>query len=187
MPKPETLIGSCTRADTESSYSCAKSWNLTECKPGSNVCTNRGRFHHAISRLGLTPLNTTDEWDLLNHHNMTIHPTTQPVFFLELSQSADDEDEESQEQLRRDLQAFLDIPYLPPRKPYHVPYTRIDGEIDICEDQYQHVRQVLLGHGQEASQWILRYLLYSPQAIVSSRDRFVQLVQQWATDPCESQ
>lgn len=178
---PNKMIGSCWLTDKTAEYRC-----FTE--PGCDrhkysVCTHRAQFHHAISRLGLTPLSTEEEWTILDYHNMTIDRTAGDVFFMELTQlyaSA-----ERKGQLRNDLSQFLDIDDLPSMPDYQVPYERIEGEIDICEAEHDEVRRVLLLQAQKASTWIQTYLLKSPRAIVSSRSYFIELIETWKNDPCD--
>lgn len=186
MMHPNDLIGSCWK-HSKSDYRCLK-------QPGCDtqklsVCTNRAQYHHGLSRLGLTPLNTDHEWDLLDHHSMTIDPTSSKVFLMELNQ-LHTPDEEKREQLRVDLQSFLgleddDNNALPPIPQYDTPpYHRVEGEIDICEAQYARVRKVLLSHGQRSSEWIQQYLMKSSRLVVSSRPYLLELLETYKTDPC---
>jgi len=184
MPPPSTLIGSCIFGHgNNSSYCCS---GVVPCHNGDNVCTHRTRYHHAISRLGLTPLSSEREWDLLDHHKMTIHPVMQPVFFIEVNQLSVQKHPQRTEQLRQDLQAFLNVSQLPPVPTYHQPYERVPhAEIDICQAEYKPIRKALVQNGIRASTWIKEYLLESPMAIVSSREYFLELLETWKQDPCE--
>lgn len=44
------------------------------CLEGVIFCTGQTNYQHYLSRLGLTPMNTPEELDLLDHHHMSIHP-----------------------------------------------------------------------------------------------------------------
>lgn len=161
MPLLEHLIGKCH-------------------KKNDGVCTDRAQFHHAISRLGLTPMNTTEELALLDEPDVaTLHPTSQKVFFLEVNQMKEDSGV-----LRRDLKRFLGVRDLPTMPTHNVTYESAEGEIDICHSNYTKVRKVLIEHGQRASQWIIDYLLTSDNAVVSSREEFIDHVKAWQSDPC---
>lgn len=165
MPPPERLIGTCKR------------WDY-------GVCTDRAQFHHAMSRLGLTPMNTTDELELLDH-NWTIEPTRQKVFILDVTQMNASDDKGGAEALQRDLQDFLQVDSLPPMPQHDVSSReRFEGEIDICKEEHDELRKILVQHGQRARQWILKYLLQSDRAVVSSRQHFVEILETWKTDPC---
>jgi hypothetical protein len=43
------------------------------CVKDVTFCTGQTNYHQYLSRLGLTPMNTPEEWDLLDHHDMSIH------------------------------------------------------------------------------------------------------------------
>ncbi len=45
-----------------------------KCLQDAPFCTGQASFHQFLSRLGLTPMNTPEELELLDHHNMSIHP-----------------------------------------------------------------------------------------------------------------
>ena len=45
-----------------------------KCLKDVAFCTGGASFHQFLSRLGLTPMNTTEELDLLDYHHMSIHP-----------------------------------------------------------------------------------------------------------------
>jgi len=195
MLPPDLLIGSCWKgkAYANSSYSCHPESDKGCDTKKHTVCTNQARFHQVISRLGLTPL-SSKEWDLLDHHTMTIVPQHNSVLFIELTQLWYDESENStNSQVQSVLQQFIGLTDLPPLPTYHVPYERVDdddgddvGEIDICNDMYRDLRKLLVSHGQRASEWIVDYLLQSDRVIVSNRDEFIHLMQQWKLDPCVS-
>jgi hypothetical protein len=175
---PEAMVGSCfLRNDVD--YSCMPMVDST-CDPRKRgVCTNRAQFHHAISRLVLTNLTTKEEWELLDHHTMTLEPTLHPVLFIELDQmNARDEE------VRETLKDFLGVQDLPPMPQYTPTYTKVQGEINICDDRYDDLRTLLVSHGHRASKWILEYLLRSPKAIVVSRQEFVDSLGLWKVDPC---
>ncbi len=46
----------------------------TQCLKSAEFCSGEASFHQYLSRLGLTPMNTTEELYLLDHHHMSIHP-----------------------------------------------------------------------------------------------------------------
>lgn len=151
------------------------------------VCTDRAQFHHAMSLLGLTPMNTSAELTLLNRSttsgDVIMEPTRQQVFLLEISQ-LDVADSMQAETLRQDLESFLQVDHIPAMPQHDRLYDRVEGEIDICSEEYTEVRQVLIQHGHNARQWMVEYLLQSNRVMVSSRQQFLEILEAWSTDPC---
>lgn len=151
------------------------------------VCTDRAQFHHAMSLLGLTPMNTSAELTLLNRTVMTGHVIMEPiqphVFLLDFSQM-NVADSMQAETLRQDLESFLEVDHIPTMPQYERLDDRVEGEIDICSEEYTEVRQVLIQHGYQASQWMVEYLLQSNRVVVSSRQQFLEILETWSTDPC---
>jgi hypothetical protein len=58
--------------------------------------------------------------------------------------------------------------------------------IEICEPRYNDLRDELMKNAKEASTWILRYFLQSPDVVVSSPEYFNELMVSWSVDPCET-
>mmetsp|Transcript_2151 Transcript_2151/g.3900 ORF Transcript_2151/g.3900 Transcript_2151/m.3900 type:complete len:366 (-) Transcript_2151:177-1274(-) len=182
MPPPAELIGPCV---DDSPYVCSFNCTLTRT---TQVCTDRTRFHHALSRLGKTPMNTRAEKRMLNHQ-MSIHSLSDAkVFILDVDQM-EGEDFTLTNQLRDDIQQFLELEHaLPPMK--HVPSktTQMQKDrIDICERKYKFIRDILIQNGAEASEWIQTYFLQSPDVYLSSRDKFIYMIDQWKSDPCDTE
>jgi Sulfotransferase domain len=167
LPPPQNLLGRCNVYIKE-------------------VCTDRAQFHHAMSLLGLTPMNTSAELALLNRtttEHVVMEPTPQQVFLLEISQM-DVSDSIGAETLRHELETFLQVDHIPAMPPYDSRYDRVEGEIDICGEEYAEVRQGLIQHGQQARQWMVEYLLQSNRVMVSSRQHFLEILETWTKDPC---
>ena len=58
-------------------------------------------------------------------------------------------------------------------------------KIDICDEPYVPLRQVLMEQAVNASRWIRKFFVESPDVVVSSRDYFVHtLMPSWERDPC---
>lgn len=81
---PEEYIGICHEAcdenDSSSSLSSSGSFETIVTRKSSqpcleevSFCTGNTNYHQYLSRLGLTPMNTQEELDLLDHHGMSIH------------------------------------------------------------------------------------------------------------------
>ena len=70
MPETEMLIGNCG-FDCDDSNNQLRNYT-TGCVTTlqyKSLCTEMAKFHVQLARLGFTPLNTTDELDLLQHVN----------------------------------------------------------------------------------------------------------------------
>jgi hypothetical protein len=100
MPKPQHLIGKCPSSRTrtivtgnENDWSNLKDGILNHDDPflirgnPHKLCTDRSRFHFALSRLGKTPMNSTDELELLHYHKLKVHnfPKNR-IFLMEIGQ-----------------------------------------------------------------------------------------------------
>lgn len=91
LPPPEEYMGICLEAcegGQSSSFSSpqpppsssetfetllARKQETPRCLEGVTFCTGYTNYHQYLSRLGLTPMNTPEELDLLDHHGMSIH------------------------------------------------------------------------------------------------------------------
>jgi len=187
VPHPKELIGACYDG---SEYLCTDHCG-TERPGNTKICTNRANFHHSLSRLGKTPMDTPEEMRLLNH-GMSIVPQKGKVFLMEISQLFPDH--ESSLNLREDISDFLDLKYdLHQLHPRHGTGTQnheyTDNErkkafVDICDDEYAPVREILVEQGKDAAEWIRNYFLKSEDVVVSSRQEFLKLLDKWGEDPC---
>ena len=175
-PNPLSLIGNC-------GHQC-----FDDCVPkvGENrgVCTRKSYFHYGLSRFMLTPMNTEEELDLLDHIDWSKHPGLRGnIFLLEIGQIGD-MNMTRRGQLTNGLEDFLGLETnsvtIPPRNPNR----EKEHHFDVCEDRYQPVRDVLVEMGTKASKWIQEYLLKSPRVVVSNRDHFLELINKWQSDPC---
>eukprot|EP00562_Extubocellulus_spinifer_P004880 CAMPEP_0178531714 /NCGR_PEP_ID=MMETSP0696-20121128/33580_1 /TAXON_ID=265572 /ORGANISM="Extubocellulus spinifer, Strain CCMP396" /LENGTH=505 /DNA_ID=CAMNT_0020163647 /DNA_START=78 /DNA_END=1595 /DNA_ORIENTATION=+ len=192
VPHPNDLIGACY---DESPYLCIDDCEPEERPGNSKLCTDRANFHHSLSRLGKTPMNTPEELQLLDH-DMSIVPQKGKVFLMESSQLIPENP--SSEYLAEDISRFLDLKYdlrpLKDREGYgpeshqykHAGDAR-HAFIDICDDEFEPVREVLVQQGKEASLWIKNYFLKSEDVVVSSPRRFVKLLDKWSVDPCRKE
>ena len=115
---------------------------------------------------------------------MTIHPTKQKVFLLEMAQWID-YDNKHAKALQHDLSLFLGGTLLPRHKYKPEKHVRYDAEINICDKQHLPVREVLMSHSKKVSKWILKYLMKNPQIVVLSRSYFIELIKKYEKDPCD--
>jgi hypothetical protein len=152
------------------------------CKSGTyGICTDETLFHHHLALLGKTPM-TKDEFELFKPQlkdppQFTKHKRSPNKLFLyEISQLHD-------EPFRHDLSSFLGLnETLPELVQSSRPKSKA---MDICQPRYKELRRVLLKNGQAASTWIRTYFMDHPDVVVSSPNRFRELLSTWMVDPCE--
>jgi len=189
IPHPNELIGACYDG---SEYLCTE--NCGSMMPGnSKICTDRANFHHSLSRLGKTPMDTPEELQLLGH-GMSIVPQKGKVFLMESSQLIPEN--ASSERLSEDISTFLDLKYdlrpLKDREGYGTESHQYKDDeakeafIDICDDEFLPLREVLVQQGEEAALWIKNYFMKSEDVIVSHPDEFLKLLDKWGEDPCRA-
>jgi len=188
MPHTDDLIGPSEINYPYSQWNCSK-----KCPSGNqNVYSDRANFHWSMSRLGKTPMTTVEELRLLHHHNMSIERIKNKVFVVENRQLL--EGHPSSQNFTADLRDFLGLhSNLRPLKPWApIPaeekYSNKEAaarRIDICDDQHKRIRKLLVESGKNAAKWIQEYFLRSPDVVVTSRELFVELLNDWKLDPCD--
>jgi hypothetical protein len=165
-------------------------------KKSYGVCTNRASFHTSLSHLGKTALTKTEQ-ELFPAYSKRWYGKkmnlSNRVFFYEVEQ-LNDKNASRAQVFRKDLQRFLylrkPLPpmvwFKPGRKNVDYEYQkRVDeNKIDICDDQFAKLREVLLGHAVNVSKWVRRHFLSSDTVHVSSRDHFESILENWKHDPC---
>jgi hypothetical protein len=107
------------------------------------------------------------------------------VFLYDMAQ-LEDKNQNRSDILLDDLRSFLRVtkPFSQKvRKEKRIVSNAI--RIDICDVEYDHLREVLLVTGVEASRWIRRFFVHAEGVTVSSPDFMDQLLAKWEEDPCE--
>lgn len=116
------------------------------------------------------------------------------VFLYEVSQLSDDSSGR-EGQFRVDLQSFLGLrqPIEPliwfkPGRQHSdekVIQRTNSKKINICDEKYEGLRNVLMEQAVNASRWIREFFVNSPDVTVSSPEYFVKtLMPSWEQDPC---
>ena len=137
---------------------------------------------------------------------------TNPVFFMEMSQLSD-EDEERSSNFRYDLARFLGLPnpntIIPSKITKSMPNFNRDGnkvdtddddqaikeeerkrhKIDICDARYQPLREELMSISRNASLWFRNYfMIYGPKqgnVFISNYEHLHETFEtKWMIDPC---
>ena len=56
--------------------------------------------------------------------------------------------------------------------------------IDLCDNEYNPVREILIKQGKDAAEWTRSYIIKSDDVVVSIRKEFLKLLDKWGEDPC---
>jgi hypothetical protein len=166
MPPPETLIGKLKRGMV-------------------GVATDESKFHLHLDNLGKT-LHSSEELKLLswgNEKKVDVPKMRNPVFLYEVNQLRDT-NETRAAIFSADLRDYLALTndFQPMSTKRGPTYSKA---IEICESKYKDLRRDLMKNSREASTWIRKYFLKSPDVTVSSPDYFNALLVSWMTDPCD--
>ena len=186
-PPTSELLGACAEG-TPYHYGNTGPKGEVEDERQTSVCTDGAKFHHSLSRLGKTPMDTPEELALLGLHTMSIHPMPgAKIFLMEIGQF-DAEDTVHANQLLADMKDFLELEHELPPLPEHSSKNLQEEiqelAINICDDEHAFVRAELVQTGREAYRWIKDYFLQSPDVTVSAEEHFLGLMEQWQYDPC---
>ena len=157
------------------------------------VNTDRSRFHISLSKLGKTPL-SEDEKLLLKPGfvKSNVQKSNTTIFIYDVDQLNNDDNVQP---FRAELQRFLDLDRELPELPHVVPGANRTGvalkkvtklKIDICQERYDNLRNVLLENGKQAQEWILKYFIESDDVTVPLKNIFIDIVKNWANDPCST-
>jgi hypothetical protein len=173
-------------------------WNDTNC-----VGVAKGWFHVYLAALGKVPYpgEWKEEYPMYLTDSRPRVPN--PVFLYESQQlvfgnahdidnTATSSTSEYARQFRIDLQRLLglndSLPVILPRtKPdlEHFSKRQQQRKIRICHAKYLPLRTELMRIARQASVWIRKEFLKSPDVHISSPDYFQTLLQGWMVDPCE--
>jgi len=161
----------------------------------SDVCTLTSTFHYALSRLGLTPLTSKTEWELLDHHPWSIISGWKGrLFLMETAQLADGDNGHTDRlgQWERQVEDFLGIephsfnstkPLTEEKEGEETPWPRF---MNICDEEHGELRAYLLEIGEKSATWIKTYLMQAllEKVVIPNRQHFLELLDKWSIDPC---
>jgi hypothetical protein len=194
LPHTKHLIGDCDR-DCHSGHNhhCTPTVPFREKgthtqKRENTMCTMISTFHHALSRLALTPMEEEAEKKLLAaspYHKGSFHPEwTGRLLLVELGQITDT-NHTRHDQYERSFEKFLGLEENSFSTERHQ-HKQTPKLINICDPEHREVRKHLSGIALESSKWITEYLLQSDRVVVTNRDHFKNLMKEWEVDPCAS-
>jgi hypothetical protein len=166
-------------------------------KTSRGVCTFRGNFHLFLSNLGKTNMSDPNEIQYIGpkirRSRDALETKTQKVFLYEVRQLSDP-DPEREVQLLSDLQSFLGLQepissmiwFKPGKKHADSIMEHVnERKINICDEKYNNLREVLMEQSVNASTWISQYFVHAPDVFVSSKEHFANvLMKSWLRDPC---
>ena len=176
------------------------------------TCTYNAYFHLFLAQMGQTAL-TEPERALLRHYDVNNHneplpynltvmdpPLMRSVFLYDQNQIDGRKEPEIAEIFRRDMTSYLDVsPMLPSlkqatQKTYENKTETAEEEehrnlieaklIDICQPEFNDLREELVKVGTDAADWILNYFAPLPNVFVSSPDFFRKTLEEYKEDPC---
>lgn len=151
-------------------------------------CVARSRFHLALAAIGKTPLNETERALLAANdpdggdHFHVKEKIRNTIFLYEQTELKEDDVWESLARLLHYPQRTI------PHDKYHSSHgKRRDNNtntINICDEQYDKLRMLMMPYAWEMSQWICAYFVPSPDVVVANHTRFCSIVKDYANDPC---
>jgi hypothetical protein len=154
----------------------------------ASVCTERANFHEPLARLGKTSMQSADEQQYFSADAQNVSDNVdfsdKKIFLYDLAQ-LQDKDQDRSQLLLQDLQNFLQV-----TKPFQTmvaerqPVSNVT-RIDICDPEYNRLREVLVDTGVKASRWIRRFFVHAEGVTVSSPKFLDQVLAKWEEDPCE--
>ena len=196
---PHNRIGECKAAITNLN-GCTARQTCVAYKPGFG-CTDISNFHIHLSRMGWTLRNSARELELLHKRLETTFDFSQSqMFLIELNQLDARKNSSQTDALVRDLESFLGMDpgslsqIQPPEDTGTSKHEKkaqgkthvLQRMINICNEEYSDLRNILLQQGQDASEWIQEFFLASPHVVVSNREYMIHLLEQWKKDPCDN-
>jgi hypothetical protein len=117
---------------------------------------------------------------------VTINPYK--VFIYDTEQLSDS-DASRQDRFRKDLQDYLGLdsqfPHFDELPMVNSNNVRHPEYIDICDPQYDRIKQTLLIIGKKSSIWIQNKFIKSKDVVVSNEEHFIKTLRTWGRDPCE--
>ena len=155
-----------------------------------DTCTATSTFHHALSRLALTPMEEPRELRLLDHHyQLSIQSEwSGRLLLMEIGQISD-KDAKRHDKFERRFEDFLGLEAnsftTDETEEEKAKYQQSHKFIHICDEEHREVREYLVDIGLKGSTWIKDYLLKSDRVEVANKDHFLELIEKWGDDPCK--
>jgi hypothetical protein len=179
MLPPQKLVGACYNGN-------------------KGLCTLKAQFHTALARLGKTNTSSPEELQVepkFKRHMKEPPPKIPNKVFLFTTDQLADKNTTRAQRFREDVQHFIGFEQEMPPMIHIKPGVKWDNEtqamkdaikIDICDSEYDELRDVLMDIAIKASTWIRTFFLESDDVVVSSRQYLEEILVGWMQDPCDS-
>jgi hypothetical protein len=156
------------------------------------VSTTSAQYDKYLQQLGKTSLNHEELSNLLQtlsstSGNIRINHNPLRVFIYTIEQ-LEDTNTTRRTNFETDLQHFLKL---------ETPFTEFTSQaksnvnkvsypeyIDICQSEFDSIRNVLVREGKKSSEWILNRFIMSEDVVVSNVEYFKEKLRLWGEDPC---
>ena len=71
-----------------------------------------------------------------------------------------------------------------PKGDSHQDSSRYAEHLDICEPQFNNLRNQIVQDANRTSAWIIEKFIESNDVVVSGKDNFASILNKWSEDPC---
>lgn len=163
-------------------------------EPWRGVSIHAVRFEYFLQQLGKTTLDRSQLQEIASFsrfgHELAVRPSNFTVFCYTVDQLEDTDDLRS-EQFRATLQQYLGLttplaPFGHENKNHAVGSTGHPESIRICDDKFAEIRNTALENAKKTASWIRNDFLQSPDVFVANTEHFLESLQKWETDPCQT-
>lgn len=156
-------------------------------EPWRGVSLEATRFELFLMQLGKTRISSEQKIELFDHQLAT-KPTFHKVFLYSVDQLEDTHEERSSV-FRRSMADFLGLkktvePFKHENKNWLIGKHGFKESINICDAEFQEIRNGLVLQGKATAEWIRDRFLESNDVTVANKDHFIETLEQWGTDPC---
>ncbi len=155
------------------------------------VSTTSAQFDKYLKQLGKTSLEHDELSDMiqsLSKSNFRINHNPNVKVFLYTIEQLEDEDNIRRTKFESELQNFLGLEYpftdFSTQAKSNVNKVTYPEYIDICQPQYDSLRNLLVMEGKKSSEWIINSFLSSEDVVVSNSEYFREKLRAWGMDPC---
>jgi len=155
------------------------------------VSTTSAQFDKYLKQLGKTSLEHDELSDMLqslSKSNFRINHNPNVKVFIYTIEQLEDGNNIRRTKFESELQNFLGLEYpftdFSTQAKSNVNKVTYPEYIDICQPQYDSLRNLLVMEGKKSSEWIINSFLSSEDVVVSNSEYFREKVRAWGVDPC---
>ena len=149
-----------------------------------DISPDAPRFELFLSQFGKTDLTVSQmrQW-FADRPMLAVKPNRFHIFLYSMEQL---QDVTQSDQLRTDLQLFLGLKMQIPAFGHENKIwgrDRFNGTIDICNPEFDRIRESVLHHAKATVQWMHEFL-GSADVVVSNLPYLRDSIDRWTLDPC---